>query len=216
MPVLPSPPDSSAVTVRATLKTHLAHLRARAQWSRNIAVQAADIAAQIDSTRNEITVLTKAAKIALVNLGNVSRSLQRAFTDTEVLAESKIAARRTLVSRVLRGTEVLGGVKVHPVFGKEEVTLGEFFVGEELRRAMEVTGKTNAEVEKRIGELKAIMNEFIMQGEGLKAEVMAWEPTVVKDAGQVRELNLIADKIDRGTSRGTNIDCRLSTHTVDA
>ena len=60
--------------------------------------------------------------------------------------------------------------------------------------------KTNEDVERRIKELKGTMEEFILQGEGLKREVLEWEPEVIEDGGQVREISLIADKIERGTS----------------
>lgn len=139
-----------------------------------------------------------AAKIALVNLGNVSRSLQRAFNDTEMLAEKKLQSKNDAIDRIPSALEALGLVKVHPVFGKQEQTMTDFFDKTELSDAMEMCRKTNEDVEQRIKELKATMEEFIHQGEGLKQEVLAWEPQVVQDSGQVREIGLIADKIERG------------------
>jgi len=144
-------------------------------------------------------VLQTAAKIALVNLGNVSRSLQRAFTDTEALAEKKLGGRKETLDRIPAGMKVLDGIKVHPVFGKEEQMLGDFFDKDELETAVATCIKTNDDVEKRIKELKGTMEEFILQGEGLKQEVLEWTVETVKEGGQVREIQLIADKIERGT-----------------
>jgi len=144
-------------------------------------------------------VLQKSAKIALVNLGNVSRSLQRAFADTEMLAAKKLQARKELLSRIPAGLALLDSIKIHPVFGKEEQTLGEFFTKDEIDSAREVCVNTHEEVEQRIKELKKTMEEFIYQGEGLKGEVLGWEPDSIQDGGHVREISLIADKIERGT-----------------
>ena len=55
------------------------------------------------------------------------------------------------------------------------------------------------------------MDEFILQGDGLKREVLEWEPEVIEDGGQVREISLIADKIERGISR-MNLLTRLYSH----
>jgi hypothetical protein len=44
------------------------------------------------------------------------------------------------------------------------------------------------------------MEEFIKQGEGLKAEVLGWTVKQIPDGGHVREITLIADKIERGIS----------------
>jgi len=76
--------------------------------------------------------------------------------------------------------------------------LGEFFDWNELDKAIEVCSKTHEDVARRINELKTMMMEFIHQGEGLKEEVLAWEVESSKDGGQVREITLIADKIERG------------------
>ena len=200
IPSLAAPPDTSSITTtRTPLKTHVTHLRARAVWARSIATQSEEIKTRIDSVNSEIVVLQTAAKIALVNLGNVSRSLQRAFTDTEVLAEKKLGGRKQTLDRIPGGIKVLDGLKVHPVFGKEEQTLGDFFDKEDLQEAMGACAKTNDDVEKRIKELKGTMEEFILQGEGLKQEVLEWTVETVKEGGQVREIQLIADKIERGT-----------------
>ena len=145
-------------------------------------------------------VLQTAAKIALVNLGNVSRSLQRAFIDTESLAEKKLGGRKETLDGIAGGIKVLDEIKVHPVFGKEEKTLGEFFHKRELDKAVVACAMTNENVEKRINELKGAMEEFIRQGEGLKQEVLEWAVETVKEGGQVREIQLIADKIERGES----------------
>jgi hypothetical protein len=118
----------------------------------------------------------------------------------EILAEKKIASRRTLLHRVPDGIKTLNSIKIHPVFGKEELVLGEYFDQGEMEGAIEMCSKTHDDVERRIGELKSMMMDFIHQGEGLKKEVLAWEVESSKDGGQVRELNLIADKIERGIS----------------
>ena len=148
---------------------------------------------------SEIVVLQTSAKIALVNLGNVSRSLQRAFSDTEMLADKKLQVRKESLDRIPSALEVLDTIKIHPVFGKEEETLGEFFDKREILKAIEICRKTHQNVERRIKELKANMDDFIRQGESLKTEVLNWEPDVIHDGGQVREISLIADKIERGT-----------------
>jgi hypothetical protein len=93
---------------------------------------------------------------------------------------------------------LLDTIKVHPVFGKEEETLGEFFDKTEISRAREICGKTHEEVEKRIRDLKVTMEEFIHQGEGLKNEVLSWEPGSVQEGGYAREITLISNKIERG------------------
>lgn len=144
-------------------------------------------------------VLKTAAKIALVNLGNVSRGLQRAFTDTEMLAETKLQTRKELLDRIPTAVEAIDRVKVHPIFGKEEQTLGEFFDKNEVSKAREMCMKTNEDVERRVKELKGTIEDFIHQGEGLRKEVLEWEPEVVQDASQAHEIGLIADKIERGT-----------------
>ena len=201
MPSLASPPDTSSITTtRTPLKTHVTHLRSRAVWAKSIATQSEEIKTRIDTVNSEIMVLQTAAKIALVNLGNVSRSLQRAFTDTEGLAEKKLGGRKATLDRIPEGIKVLDGVKVHPVFGKEEQTLGDFFDKKELGQAVAACAKTNGDVEKRIKELKGTMEEFILQGEGLKQEVLEWTVETVKESGQVREIQLIADKLERGIS----------------
>jgi len=198
IPTIPPPPDTSTITSRSQLKSHLQHLRSRANWARSIALQSQDIKTQIDAINSEIIVFQTASKIALVNLGNVSRSLQRAFTDTEMLAEKKLLTRKSVLEKVQEGIEVLDLVTVHPVFGKEEEKLGDFFDKKEILRAREMCGKTNEDVERRIRELKGTMEEFILQGEGLKKEVLEWEPEMIQEGGQVREITLIADKIERG------------------
>lgn len=200
IPTIPSPPDTTSITTtRTPLKTHVTHLRNRAVWARSIATQSEDIKSRIDRVNSEIVVLQTAAKIALVNLGNVSRSLQRAFTDTEALAEKKLGGRKETLDRIPGGIKVLDGVKVHPVFGKEEQLLGDFFDKNDLENAVAACAKTNSDVEKRIKDLKGTMEEFILQGEGLKQEVLEWTVETVKEGGQVREIQLIADKIERGT-----------------
>jgi hypothetical protein len=193
VPTVSSPPDAISSN---TLKAHLSHLRSRAAWARTVANQAVEIQKRIDSTNEEIVVLQKASKIALVNLGNVSRSLQRAFTDTEMLADKKLQARKQLLERIPSGVAVLNTIKVHPVFGKG--TLGEFFENDKIRNAVDVCGKTHGEVENRITELKQTMEEFIQQGEGLKREMLGWQVKSIPDGGHVREITLIADKIERG------------------
>jgi hypothetical protein len=198
LPTLPSPPNASVITSRTPLKTHISHLRSRAVWARSVATQSEDLKSRIQNINSEIVVLQTAAKIALVNLGNVSRSLQRAFTDTEMLAEKKLETRKTTLDRIPSGIEVLDTIPIHPVFGKEERTLGEFFEKDEISQAQEVCRKTNEDVERRIKELKGTMEEFILQGEGLKREVLEWDPEVIEDSGQTREIGLIADKIERG------------------
>ena len=145
-------------------------------------------------------VLQKSAKIALVNLGNVSRSLQRAFKDTEMLADKKLQTRKELVQRIPSGVAVLNTIRVHPVFGKEEQTLGQFFDKDQVAIAMEECGKTHDEVERRINDLKQTMEEFIQQGDGLKSEVLGWTVKQISDGGHVQEITLIADKIERGIS----------------
>jgi Autophagy protein ATG17-like domain len=197
VPTVSTPPENG-ITSKASLKAHLSHLRSRAAWARTVANQTAEIQKRIDSTNEEIVVLQKSAKIALVNLGNVSRSLQRAFTDTEMLADKKLQARKQLLVRIPSGVAVLNTIKVHPVFGKEEETLGEFFDDYGIRNAVEVCGKAHGEVENRITELKQTMEEFIQQGEGLKKEMLGWQVKSIPDGGHVREITLIADKIERG------------------
>jgi len=194
----PPPPDNTSINPRTTLKSHLTHLRARATWARTIANQSQELQNRIDTVNSDIVVLSKSTKIALVNLGNVSRSLQRAFSDMEVLAEKKIATRRTLLSGVSSGVKVLNSIKIHPIFGKEEQTLGEFFDNAEMNKAVEACTRTHEDVERRIAELKSMMLEFIHQGEGLKQEVLAWNVDSMKDGGQIKEISLIADKIERG------------------
>ena len=176
-----SPPNASVITSRTPLKTHISHLRSRAVWARSVATQSEDLKSRIENINSEIVVLQTAAKIALVNLGNVSRSLQRAFTDTEMLAEKKLETRKTTMDRIPSGIKVLDTIPIHPVFGKEERTLGEFFEKDEISQAQEVCRKTNEDVERRIKELKGTMEEFILQGEGLKREVLEWEPEVIED-----------------------------------
>jgi hypothetical protein len=178
----------------------MSHLRSRAVWAKSIATQSEDLKSRIENVNSEIVVLQTAAKIALVNLGNVSRSLQRAFTDTEMLAEKKLETIKATMDRIPSGIEVLDTIPIHPVFGKEEHKLGEFFEKDEVSQAQEICKKTNEDVEQRIKELKGTMEEFILQSEGLKKEVLEWEPEVIEDGGQVREISLIADKIERGAS----------------
>jgi chaperonin cofactor prefoldin len=192
------PPSNSSITTKSTLKSHLVHLKARAEWARSAASQAVDIQTRIEAINNEITVLQKSAKIALVNLGNVSRSLQRAFSDTEILASKKLQARKESLTRIPSGVALLDTVKIHLVFGKEEQTLGEFFDKNEISRAREVCAETHNEVEMRIKELKKTMEEFIHQGEGLKEEVLSWDPDSVQEGGYAREITLISNKIERG------------------
>lgn len=200
LPTIASPPSASVITSRSPLKTHISHLRSRAVWARSIATQSENLKSRIENINSEIVVLQTAAKIALVNLGNVSRSLQRAFKDTEMLAEKKLETRKTTLDRIPSGIDVLDTIPIHPIFGKEERTLGEFFEKDEIAQAQETCSKTNEDVERRIKELKGTMEEFILQGEGLKKEVLEWEPEVIEDGGQVREISLIADKIERGAS----------------
>jgi len=115
-----------------------------------------------------------------------------------MLAAKKLQTRKELLSRIPAGLSLLGSIKIHPVFGKEEQTLGEFFTKDEVKSAIEMCEKTHEEAEQRIKELKKTMEEFIFQGEGLKGEVLGWEPDSIQDAGHVREISLIADKIERG------------------
>lgn len=103
-----------------------------------------------------------------------------------------------MLSRIPAGLTLLDSIKIHPVFGKEEQTLGEFFTKDEINSALEVCAKTHEEVEQRIKQLKKTMEEFIYQGEGLKGEVLGWEPDSIQDGGHVEEISLIADKIERG------------------
>jgi hypothetical protein len=163
-----------------------------------VATQAQDISSRIDRFNNEITVLQTSAKIALVNLGNVSRRVQRAFTDAEMLAEKKLEVRRTVLERIPRALSALEKVEIHPVFGRKEEVLGEFFDKDDVLRAREVCLRTNEDVDRRVRELKNTMEEFILQGEALKKEVLAWEPGTMQEGGQAREIGLIADKIERG------------------
>jgi DNA repair exonuclease SbcCD ATPase subunit len=124
------------------------------------------------------------------------------------LAQKKLERRKETIHRLTQGLEVLESVIVHPVFGKEENTLGDFFDKREISQAREMCEKTNDEFERRITELKRTMEGFISQGEGLKREFLDWEPEVIQDGGQVHEITLIADKIERGISLyiETNLD----------
>jgi Autophagy protein ATG17-like domain len=173
-------------------------LRSRAIWARSVATQSEDIKSRIDLINAEVLVLQTAAKIALVNLGNVSRSLQKAFGDTETLADKKLAQRRLVVDNIMGGLQILSAIKIHPVFGKEEETLGDYFVMEDVAEARDFCSKTNEDVSRRFKGLKRTMEEFIDQSEGLKKEVLKWEPEQVKESGQIHEIGLIADKIERG------------------
>lgn len=103
-----------------------------------------------------------------------------------------------MIDGIPLGIEGLNSVVIHPVFGKEEGKLAAFFDFERVEKAREVCEKTNDDVARRIRELKGTMEEFILQGEGLKKEVLEWEPEVIQDGGQVHEISLIADKIERG------------------
>ena len=198
MPSIPPPPDASALSSRASLATHVSHLRSRAVWARSVASQAQEINTRIDQLNNEITVLQTSAKIALVNLGNVSRRVQRAFTDAESLAEKKLEVRRTLLERIPRAVNALEKVEIHPIFGRKEEVLGELFEKDDILKARDICLRTNEDVDRRVGELKNTMEEFILQGEALKKEVLAWELETMQEGGQVREVSLIADKIERG------------------
>jgi hypothetical protein len=199
LPSIPPPPDPSSLSSRSPLQTHISHLRSRANWARTVAAQAKDISDRIDRLNSEITVLQTSAKIALVNLGNVSRRVQRAFTDAEMLAEKKLELRRTLLERIPRAITAIEAVEVHPVFGRKEETLGEMFEKEDVLAARETCLRTNEEVDRRVRELKNTMEEFILQGEALKKEVLGWEAEAVQEGGQAREISLISDKIERGT-----------------
>jgi Autophagy protein ATG17-like domain len=159
-----------------------------------------DIKSRIEKVNNEIVVLQTATKIALVNLGNVSRSLQRAFSDTEALADKKLQSRKESLERIPAALEVLGVIRIHPVFGKEEKTLRDFFNKDDISAASKICEKTHQDVERRIEELKLSMEDFIRQGEDLKTEVLQWQQLGVHDGGQVREISLIADKVERGIS----------------
>lgn len=154
---------------------------------------------RIDRLNSEITVLQTSAKIALVNLGNVSRRVQRAFTDAETLAEKKLELRRTLLERIPRAISAIERVEIHPLFGRKEEILGEMFDKDDILAAQETCLRTNEDVDRRVHELKNTMEEFILQGEALKKEVLGWEPEAVQEGGQAREISLIADKIERGT-----------------
>lgn len=200
VPNIPPPPDASQLNTKSTLKEHLAHLRSRALWARSVANQAQDINSQIDTINSEIKVLHISAKIALVNLGNVSRSLERAFADTEMLAEKKVQTRQETLDRIPSGLQVLDNVKIHPVFGKEERTLGDFFDKQKIAQAQEVCRKAIRNVEERVKGLKNNMNDFIRESAELKRQVVDWITAPVQDGGQLREISLIADKIERGIS----------------
>ena len=197
-PSIPAPPDASTLSSRTSLVTHVAYLRSRAVWARSVASLAQEINARIEGLNDEITVLQTSAKIALVNLGNVSRRVQRAFTDAELLAEKKLEVRRTLLERIPRAVSALDKVEIHPVFGRKEEVLGELFEKDDILKAREVCLRTNDDVDRRVGELKNTMEEFILQGEALKKEVLAWQPETMQEGGQAREVSLIADKIERG------------------
>jgi HrpA-like RNA helicase len=154
---------------------------------------------RIDRLNSEITVLQTSAKIALVNLGNVSRRVQRAFTDAELLAEKKLELRRTLLEQIPRAISAIERVEIHPLFGRKEEILGEMFDKDDIFAAQKTCLRTNEDVDRRVHELKNTMEEFILQGEALKKEVLGWEPEAVQEGGQAREISLIADKIERGT-----------------
>jgi hypothetical protein len=153
---------------------------------------------RIERLNSEITVLQTSAKIALVNLGNVSRRVQRAFTDAEILAEKKLELRRTLLEQIPRAINAIEGVEINPLFGRKEEMLGEMFDKDDILVARETCLRTNEDVDRRVLELKNTMEEFITQGEALKKEVLGWEPEAVQEGGQAREISLIADKIERG------------------
>jgi len=218
LPSVPPPPDASALSSRASLATHVSHLRSRAVWARSVASQAQEINARIDQLNHEITVLQTSAKIALVNLGNVSRRVQRAFTDAESLAEKKLELRRTLLERIPGAVTALEKVEIHPIFGRKEESLGELFEKDDVLKAREICSRTNEDVDRRVGELKNTMEEFILQGEALKKEVLAWQPETMEEGGQVREVSLIADKIERGMCPlrdFTELTCRLHAYIRD-
>jgi len=121
-----------------------------------------------------------------------------------------------MLSRIPSGLKVLDLIKIHPVFGKEEQTLGEFFDKDEMQNAIEICTKTHEDVEKRIDELKNMMMDFIRRGEGLKQEVLEWEIEPFKDGGLVQEITLIADKIERGTYYRGCMLTRLPSHLIHA
>jgi HrpA-like RNA helicase len=133
-----------------------------------------------------------------VNLGNVSRRVQRAFTDAEILAEKKLELRRTLLEQIPKAINAIERVEIHPLFGRKEEMLGEMFDKDDILTARETCLRTNEDVDRRVHELKNTMEEFILQGEALKKEVLGWEPEAVQEGGQAREISLIADKIERG------------------